>query len=209
MFLEIHPLNPNARLIAQAAEVLRKGGVLIIPTDTLYAIACDVRQARAFERLCKIRGVQPGKARFSLLLKDLSHISEYTRPFSREVFKLLKSSLPGPFTFILPAGGQVPDLFRMKKKSVGIRIPDNRIVDALTEALGGPLVSASLRNDDDPVTPYFTDATAIYEQFGSVVDLVIDGGPGQQEGSTVIDCTEEPPVLVRAGIGVFDGLQAE
>jgi tRNA threonylcarbamoyl adenosine modification protein (Sua5/YciO/YrdC/YwlC family) len=201
MLLEVHPKNPNARYISQAAEVLRKGGVIIIPTDSVYAIVCDAGSSKAFDKLCRIRGVQPGKARFSLLLRDLSHISEYTKPFGREVFKLLKATLPGPYTFILPAGGRVPDFFRANKKTVGIRIPDNRIVDALVEAIDGPLVSASLLNGDDPITPYMTDAELIHEQYGNVVDLVIDGGAGQQEGSTVIDCTEEPPVLVRQGLG--------
>jgi tRNA threonylcarbamoyl adenosine modification protein (Sua5/YciO/YrdC/YwlC family) len=201
MLLQVHPDNPNPRHISEASDVLRKGGVIIIPTDSVYALVCDLNNHRAFEKLCRIRGVQPGKARFSLLLRDLAHISEYTKPFSREVFKLLKATLPGPYTYILPASTLVPDLFRTKKKSIGIRIPDNRIVDALTEALGGPLVSASLLNGDDPITPYMNDAEAIHEQYGNVVDLVIDGGPGQLEGSTVIDCMEEPPVLVRQGLG--------
>jgi tRNA threonylcarbamoyl adenosine modification protein (Sua5/YciO/YrdC/YwlC family) len=201
MILEIHPKNPNARHIQQGAQLLRKGGVIIVPTDSVYAIVCDAGSSKAFERLCRIRGVQPGKARFSLLLRDLSHISEYTKPFSREIFKLLKASLPGPYTFILPAGGRVPDLFRSNKKSVGIRIPDNRIIEALIEAIDGPLISASLLNGDDPITPYMTDPLLIDEAYGNVVDVVIDGGAGQHEGSTVIDCTEEPPVLVRQGLG--------
>lgn len=202
MLLEIHPDNPSPRHIKQVIEVLNDGGVIIFPTDTIYGIGCDVKNPKAFEKLCRIRGVKPSKANFSFLLNDLAHISEYTRPFERNVFKLLKASLPGPFTFILPASNMVPTLFRNNKKSIGIRVPDNKIISALTQELGGPLVSASLRDDMDTIAEYLTDPLEINDRFGDLVDLVIDGGVGKNVASTVIDCTGDEPVVIREGLGV-------
>lgn len=201
MLLEIHPDNPSPRHISQVIEVLKSGGVIIFPTDTIYGIGCDVANPKAFEKLCRIRGVKPQKANFSFLLNDLSHIAEYTKPFDRNVFKLLKSTLPGPFTYILPASNMVPSLFRNNKKTIGIRVPDNKIINAIMAELGGPLVSASLRDDLDTIAEYLTDPEDINDRFGTMVDLVISGGYGKNIASTVIDCTSGEPVVIRQGLG--------
>lgn len=201
MLLEIHPDNPSPRHISQVIEVLKSGGVIIFPTDTIYGIGCDVANPKAFEKLCRIRGVKPQKANFSFLLNDLSHIAEYTKPFDRNVFKLLKSTLPGPFTYILPASNMVPSLFRNNKKTIGIRVPDNKIINAIVAELGGPLVSASLRDDLDTIAEYLTDPEDINDRFGTMVDLVISGGYGKNIASTVIDCTSGEPVVIRQGLG--------
>ena len=198
MLLKIHPDNPPPRHISQVVKVLNDGGVVIFPTDTIYGIGCDIRNSRAFEKLCRIRGIKPQKAYFSFLLSDLSHISEYTLPFSREVFKLLKATLPGPYTYILPANSTVPALFRNNRKSIGIRIPDNKIITAIIEEMGSPLVSASLRDDQDEIAEYLTDPEEIHERFGDLVDLVIDGGIGKNKASSVIDCTGNEIVIVRS-----------
>ncbi len=201
MFLEIHPDNPSPRHIRQVVDVLNADGVIIFPTDTIYGIGCDVRNTKAFEKLCRIRGVKPQKANFSFLLNDLAHISTYTKPFERNVYKLLKATLPGPFTYILPASNTVPSLFRNNKKTIGIRIPDNNIIRLIIEELGGPLVSASLRDDENIIAEYLTDPQEIYERFGNQVDLVIDGGYGKNIASTVIDCTGDEPNVIREGLG--------
>lgn len=195
--LPIHPDNPSPRHIRQVVEQLRDGGVVIFPTDTIYAIGCDVRNTKAFNKLCRIRGIKPAKARFSFLLHDLSHIAEYTQPFSRSVYKLIRSHLPGPYTFILPASGAVPALFRNNRKTIGIRVPDNRIIHEIIAELGGPLVSASLRDNEDEIAEYLSDPEEIYIRYGKVVDLVIDGGYGKNVASTVVDCTGEDPVEIR------------
>ncbi len=202
MFLEIHSENPSPRHIRQIVDVLNADGVIIFPTDTIYGIGCDIRNTKAFEKLCRIRGVKPQKANFSFLLNDLAHISSYTKPFERNVYKLLKATLPGPFTYILPASNTVPSLFRNNKKTIGIRIPDNKIIKAIIEELGGPLVSASLRDDENIIAEYLTDPQEIYERFGNQVDLVIDGGYGKNIASTVIDCTGEEPNVIREGLGI-------
>ncbi|MDQ3051201.1 MAG: L-threonylcarbamoyladenylate synthase [Bacteroidota bacterium] len=202
MFLEIHPDNPSPRHIRQIVDILNADGVIIFPTDTIYGIGCDIRNTKAFEKLCRIRGVKPQKANFSFLLNDLAHISSYTKPFERNVYKLLKATLPGPFTYILPASNTVPSLFRNNKKTIGIRIPDNKIIKAIIEELGGPLVSASLRDDENIIAEYLTDPQEIYERFGNQVDLVIDGGYGKNIASTVIDCTGEEPNVIREGLGI-------
>lgn len=207
MLLEIHPYNPAPRHIQQVVSVLRAGGVIIFPTDTIYAIGCDASNQKAFEKLCRIRGVKPQKANFSFLLNDLAHISEYTRPFDREVFKLLKATLPGPFTYILPASNMVPTLFRNNKKTIGIRIPDNHIVRLMVQELGQPMVSASLRDDMDTIAEYLTDPEEIHERFENLVDLVIAGGYGKNVASTVIDCSGDEPVIIREGLGVVPGLK--
>jgi len=202
MLLEIHPDNPSPRHLQQVINILKADGVIIFPTDTIYGIGCDIRNTKAFEKLCRIRGIKPQKANFSFLLNDLSHISNYTRPFDRNVFKLLKATLPGPFTFILPASNMVPALFRNNKKTIGIRIPDNKIIQLLIEELGGPIVSASLRDDQDTIAEYLTDPEEIHDRFGGMVDLVIDGGYGKNIASTVVDCTGSEPLVTREGLGI-------
>lgn len=203
MILQIHPVNPSPRHISLVTDILLDGGIVIFPTDTIYAIGCDIRNARAFERLCRIRGVKPSKAQFSFLFHDLSSLSEYTRPFNRSVFKLLKATLPGPFTYILQASGAVPAIFRNNKKTIGIRVPDHPITAAIISALGHPLLSASLHDDQDAVAEYLSDPAEIHERYENLVDLVIDGGFGQKIASTVVDCTGEEPVVIREGLGIL------
>ncbi len=202
VLIKIHPDNPDARGIKQAVECLKDGGVIIFPTDTVYALGCDIHQHKAAEKLCKIKGVQLEKSNFSFICYDLSNISDYTKQFDREIYKMMKSSLPGPFTYILEANGNVPNFFKFKKKTIGIRVPDNNIARELVLALGNPIMSTSL-HDDDGIFEYPTHPELIFEQFGNKVDMVIDGDLGGIEVSTIIDCTTTPPTLVRQGKGTF------
>lgn len=200
MVIHIHPKNPEPRKIAELIAVLQKGGVAIIPTDTIYAFVCDLHQFKGFEKICRIKGVKPEKANFSLLCADLSNISVYTKPFDRALYKLLNKALPGPYTFILEASNEVPSLFRSKKKTIGLRVPDHPIVMALIEQLGHPLVSTSL-HDTDSFLEYPNDPYEIAEQWENVVDVVVDGGMGTIVPSTIIDCTGDEPVVKREGAG--------
>jgi tRNA threonylcarbamoyl adenosine modification protein (Sua5/YciO/YrdC/YwlC family) len=197
MFLKVHPENPSPRHVSIIVEKLREGGIVIFPTDTIYAIGCDSRQGKAFEKICRLRGVAPEKANFSFLMADLSEISHYTKPFDREIFKLLKSHLPGPFTFILPAGNMVPTPYRNKRKTIGIRVPANKIIQAVILELGAPVISASLRDDMDTIAEYLTDPEEINDRFSRLADIVVDGGYGKNVASTVIDCTGDEPVYLR------------
>ncbi len=203
MILKIHPKNPEPRKIAEVVAVLAKGGVAIVPTDTIYAFVCDLSQYKGFEKICRIKGIKPEKANFSLLCKDLSNISNYTKPFDRSIYKLLNKALPGPYTFLLEASNEVPSLFRSKKKTIGLRIPDHPIIQELIEALGRPLVSTSL-HDLDEIVEYPSDPELIAEQWESVVDLVVDGDFGHIVASTIIDCTSGEAVLLREGAGSSD-----
>lgn len=203
MLLEIHRDNPEPRKIKQVVDVLREGGVIIYPTDTVYGLGCDVFNQKAFERICKIRNTKPEKANFSFICNDLSHISDFTAPFSNTAFKLMKRTLPGAFTYILRANNDVPKMFKTKKRTVGIRIPDNAIALAIVRELGRPLLSASLKSDDD-IREYHTDAYEIHEDFEYLVDMIIDGGNCGNVPSTIIDCTEENPLIVRQGAGIID-----
>ncbi|MBL7924905.1 MAG: threonylcarbamoyl-AMP synthase [Bacteroidia bacterium] len=200
MILNIHPKNPEPRKISEVAAILQKGGVVIIPTDTIYAFVCDLSQYKGFEKICRIKGVKPEKANFSLLCSDLSNISVYTKPFDRSVYKLLNKALPGPYTFILEASHEVPSLFRSRKKTIGLRVPDHPIVSALIGQLGHPMVATSL-HDLDSIREYPSDPLEIAEQWENVVDVVVDGGTGKITPSTVIDCTGDEPALVREGAG--------
>lgn len=200
MFVKIYEENPNPKSIAQVVEVLKKGGIIIYPTDTIYGIGCDITNPKAVERVCQIKGVKPDKANLSFICNDLSSISQYTKPLDNATFRLLKKSLPGPFTFIFEASGQVPKLLSSKKKTVGIRVPDNNIAREIVAALGNPIVSASI-HDDDEVLEYSTDPELIYEKFSDRVDLVIDGGYGKNIPSTVVDCTTGDFEVIRQGEG--------
>ncbi|MBK9401831.1 MAG: threonylcarbamoyl-AMP synthase [Bacteroidetes bacterium] len=200
MVLNIHPKNPEPRKIAELIAILQKGGVAIIPTDTIYAFVCDLNQFKGFEKICRIKGVKPEKANFSLLCADLSNISVYTKPFDRALYKLLNKALPGPYTFILEASNEVPSLFRSKKKTIGLRVPDHPIVMALIEQLGHPMVSTSL-HDTDSFLEYPNDPYEIASQWENVVDVVVDGGMGTIVPSTIIDCTGDEPVVKREGAG--------
>ena len=203
MILKIHPKNPEPRKIAEVVAVLAKGGVAIVPTDTIYAFVCDLSQYKGFEKICRIKGIKPEKANFSLLCKDLSNISNYTKPFDRSMYKLLNKALPGPYTFLLEASNEVPSLFRSKKKTIGLRIPDHPIIQELIEALGRPLVSTSL-HDLDEIVAYPSDPELIAEQWVWVVDVMVDGDFGHIVASTIIDCTSGEAVLLREGAGSSD-----
>lgn len=206
MLLEMHPENPEPRKIKQVLEVLQKGGLIIYPTDTIYGLGCDITNHKAVERICRIKGISPEKANFSFICADLSNISEYTRPFSTSIYKLMRRCLPGPYTFILNAGGAVPKLLKNKKKTVGIRVPNSPIVRDLVNGLGQPIMSTSIKNldEDDDIIEYPTDPYEIHEQYSHLVDLVIDGGFGGNEPSTVVDCTGEEPELLRLGAGLWE-----
>lgn len=204
MLLHIHPETPQDRLIKQAADVLRKGGVIIYPTDTIYGLGCDIFNAQAIERICRIKGINPQKAQLTFVCRDLSHLSDYAKAIATPTFRLLKKALPGPFTFILEASKQVPKLLKSKKDTVGIRVPDNKIVQSLIRELEHPIMSVSLPMDDD--VAYYTDPELMQDRFGKLVDLVIDGGPGNMTPSTVVDCTTNEPQLIREGAGNFEEL---
>ncbi|MEO8088215.1 MAG: L-threonylcarbamoyladenylate synthase [Bacteroidota bacterium] len=201
--LQIFPGNINTKHLQTAVDVLKNDGVVIIPTDTVYALACSLNSRKAFERICEIKNIKPAQANFSIVFTDFSHLSEYSKPFSREVFRVMKSNLPGPFTFILAASGNVPEIFKSKKKTIGIRIPDHEIVQSLITELGNPLVVSSLHSDDE-ITDYYSDAEEIERVYADKVDLIIDGGFSEMIASTVIDCTGDVPVVIREGKGTLD-----
>lgn len=200
MFLKFYGESINEKHIAQIIGVLKGDGVIVIPTDTVYALAGSVYSNKAAERIARIKNTRIEKAHFSFLCHDLSNISEFTKPFSTEVFRLMKNSLPGPFTFILNANSNVPAIFKSNKKTIGIRVPDNHIALSILEALGHPLMVASIHGADED-EEYITDPAEINEQLEGMIDLVIDGGAFRYEPSTVIDCTSETPVIVREGKG--------
>jgi tRNA threonylcarbamoyl adenosine modification protein (Sua5/YciO/YrdC/YwlC family) len=201
MLLHIHSDNPQPRLLKQIAECLLDGGVIIYPTDTIYGIGCDISQPKAVERICRIKNVDPQKAQLSFICKDLSHLSDYTKSIDTPLYRMLKEHLPGPFTFILPASKQVPKILQSKKATIGLRVPDNKICQAIGDALGHPLLSASLPGD---MVEEYTDPEVIFEKFKHVVDFVIDGGIGGMEPSTIVDCTTDEWVVLRQGLGLFE-----
>lgn len=204
MLLRINPEKPNYDEIAQVVTCLRDGGVVIYPTDTVYGIGCDIQKSRAVERVCRLKNIQPEKANFSFICSDLSHLSDFTKPIDTATYKLMKKHLPGPFTFILDANNSVPKLFKSNKKTVGIRIPDNLICLEIVRQLGSPLMSTSVR-DEDEIVEYTTDPSLIYEKFKDDVDIVIAGGYGNNEASTIVDCTSSgAPEIIRQGLGILD-----
>jgi tRNA threonylcarbamoyl adenosine modification protein (Sua5/YciO/YrdC/YwlC family) len=200
MIIRLYNENPNIKDILKVVEILRDGGIIIYPTDTIYGIGCDITKPKAVERVARIKNVKPEKADFSFLFYDLSNISDYCKPISNSIFKLMKKNLPGPFTFILNANSNIPKLFRSTKKSIGIRIPQNNIIREIVKELGNPILSTSVR-DDDTIIEYTTDPELIHEKFGDLVDLVIDGGFGGNVPSTVIDCIGNEPFITRYGKG--------
>ena len=201
MLLHIHPGNPNVREIAQVAEVLQRDGVVICPTDTVYAFVCAMSSKKPYEELLRIKEVKEKNANFSIIFPNLSYLSDYAK-VDNQTFKVLKQNLPGAFTFILKASGKVPDKLQNRRKSIGIRIPDNRIVMALLEQLGCPLLTSSIKNPDE-VLEYITDPNELHEQYAKRVDAIIDGGTGGNTPSTIVDCTVHPYELVREGKGVL------
>ena len=199
MFIRLFEDNPNTREILKVVEILEKGGVIIYPTDTVYAIGCDIYNVKAVQRVAQLKGVKPEKANFSMICRDLSNISEYAK-VGNEVFKAMKRALPGPFTFILNATSKLPNVLMNRRKTIGIRVPDNPIVMAIVEELGHPLLTTSVRDEDD-VIGYMTDPELIYEKYEQLVDVVIDGGYGQNVASTVVDCTGGTIDIIRQGLG--------
>ncbi|SDF88607.1 tRNA threonylcarbamoyl adenosine modification protein, Sua5/YciO/YrdC/YwlC family [Pedobacter terrae] len=200
MLIKIYPENPNERAIEQVVDVLKKGGVIIYPTDTIYGLGCDITNPKAIEKICRIRGIKPEKANFSFICHDLKHIADYIKPIDNTTFRVLKKALPGPFTFIFNANNNVPKLLSSNKKTVGIRVPDNNIARCIVKELGNPILSTSIKDDDD-VIEYSTDPELIHEKYENLVDLVIDGGYGDNEASTVIDCTTGEFEVIREGKG--------
>ncbi|MDI1317475.1 L-threonylcarbamoyladenylate synthase [Flavobacterium sp.] len=198
-FIKIYEDKPSEAAIKKVADVLRNGGLVIYPTDTVYGLGCDITNTKALERIAKIKGIKLEKANFSFVCSDLSNISDYVKQIDTATFKILKRTLPGPYTFILPGNNDLPKEFR-KKKTVGIRVPDNNIAIAIVKALGNPIVSSSI-HDEDAVLEYSTDPELIFEKWQHLVDLVIDGGYGDNVGSTIIDLSGYEPIIVREGKG--------
>ncbi|MEA2043062.1 MAG: L-threonylcarbamoyladenylate synthase [Bacteroidota bacterium] len=198
MLLSIHPETPQKRHIRTIVNLLKEGSVIIYPTDSVYALGCDIYNTTAVDKLAKIKGVKLKKADFSFIFENISMIANYTKPISNEVFKLLKKNTPGPHTFILEAGSEIPQIFRRNKKTLGTRIPKNNITDAIVKELGHPILTTSLRNDDE-IVEYMSDPDRIYEEYGKLVDAVIDGGYGKYSASTIVDCTKKSIEIIREG----------
>jgi tRNA threonylcarbamoyl adenosine modification protein (Sua5/YciO/YrdC/YwlC family) len=201
--LEIHPDNPDKRKIDWVVKCLKNGGVIIYPTDTVYGIGCDLYNAKAIEKICRIKGVKPDKMHLSFICYDLSDISKYTKSISNPAFRLMKKALPGAYTFILESSSEVPKIFNIKKKQVGIRVPDHHVPRQIVKALGNPILTTSVK-DDDEVLEYMTDPSFIDEKYGNLVDIVIDSGYGGNQPSTVIDCTTDDFTVIREGAGSLD-----
>lgn len=201
-FIKIYEDKPNEAAIAKVVKVLKEGGLVIYPTDTVYGLGCDITNTKALERIAKIKGVKLEKANFSFVCHDLSHLSDYVKQIDTATFKLLKRALPGPYTFILPGNNNLPKEFK-KKTTVGIRIPNNSIALEIVRQLGNPIVSTSI-HDEDEVIEYTTDPELIFEKWQNLVDIVIDGGYGDNIGSTIIDLSDHEPFVVREGKGSLD-----
>jgi len=201
-FIKIYPENPNPKEVKKVVDILRKGGLVIYPTDTVYGLGCDITNTKALEKIARIKGIKLDKANWSFICADLSNLSDYVRQIDTRTFKILKRALPGPYTFILPGNTNLPKAFK-KKKTVGIRIPDNAIAKALVVALGNPIVSTSI-HDEDELLEYTTDPELIYEKWQNLVDVVIDGGYGDNRASTVIDLSEGELEIIREGKGSTD-----
>jgi tRNA threonylcarbamoyl adenosine modification protein (Sua5/YciO/YrdC/YwlC family) len=200
MLLRIHPKNPDQRKIQIVIDCLKDGGIIIYPTDTVYGLGCDIYQRSAIERLCRVKGIKPEESNFSIVCHNFSHLSEFAKHIDTPVFRVMKKALPGPFTFILPANGNVPKVFKKKKRTVGIRIPDNNICREIVKQLEHPIVSTSL-HAEDRVVDYITDPEILHEKYEKLVDIVIDGGYGNNIPSTVVDCSEGEFIVLRQGLG--------
>ena len=201
VLIQIHPQNPQPRLIKQVADCLRAGGVIIYPTDTIYGLGCNILNHKAIEKICQIKNINPRKAQLSFICSSLSNLSDYTKSIDTPLYRMLKQYLPGPYTFILPASKLVPKILQNKKSTVGIRIPDNIICNDILKELGNPIISTSLPGG---LENNYADAETIYEQFGELVDMVIDGGTGGLIPSTIVDCTGDEWQLIRQGLGVWE-----
>ncbi len=198
MLIQIHPQNPQPRLVKQVAECLKDGGVIVYPTDTIYGLGCDIFQHKAVDRICTIKNIDPSKVQLSFICRDLSHLSDYTKSIDTPLYRMLKNYLPGPYTFILPASKQVPKILQTKKSTIGLRIPDNVICLHILDTLGNPILSTSLPGE---MVEEYTDPEIIHEKFGNVVDIVIDGGTGGMIPSTIVDCVTDDWRITRQGMG--------
>ncbi|MDP4952506.1 MAG: L-threonylcarbamoyladenylate synthase [Flavobacteriales bacterium] len=205
MLIDIHQENPDERKIQQVVEVLKKGGVIIYPTDSVYSLGCALSHTKAIERVAQIKGIKPEKANFSIVCEDLSQLSRYAKQVDTNIYKLMKRALPGPYTFILNASNLVPKIFKSKKKTIGIRVPDHLIPQRIVEVLGEPIIATSVHADDE-ILEYITDPELIHEKYEKIVDLVVNSGMGNIHASTIFDCTSGEPELVREGIGPIEGL---
>jgi tRNA threonylcarbamoyl adenosine modification protein (Sua5/YciO/YrdC/YwlC family) len=203
--IRLYEQNPDLKKVKQVVDVLRNGGIVIYPTDTVYGMGCDINNQRAVEKICKIKGINPKKHNFSIICADLGNIAEYTRVITKPIFKMMKKGLPGPFTFILEASNLVPKILHSSKKTVGIRVPAHAIPRLLVEELGHPILTTSIRDEDD-VIEYSTDPELIFEKYQNLVDLVIDGGYGQNIASTILDCTGDEVEIVRQGLGELEDI---
>ncbi|MCL4117312.1 UNVERIFIED_CONTAM: hypothetical protein GTU68_031543 [Idotea baltica] len=197
--LQIHPDNPDKRKINQVVDCLKSGGIIIYPTDTIYGIGCDITNGKAIEKVCRLKGIDPKKANLAFVCYDLSHLSDYSKNFDKQVYKVLNKNLPGPFTFILEASKSVPKLLQTKKKTVGIRVPDNNIAREIVRVLGNPILTTSLKLPEGDELEYLTDPEEMYEEFHNKVDIVIDGGAGSNQPSTVVVCLNNEIEVVREG----------
>lgn len=202
MLIRLYNENPNPKDIRRIADVLKEGGIIIYPTDTVYGMGCDISNSRAVEEVARLKGIDVDKSNFSFICSDMSHLSDYSRPISNHVFKIIRKNSPGPFTFILGANNNVPKYFKGKKKTVGIRIPDNNIIREIVKELGNPIVSTSI-HDEDEMLEYSIEPELIHEKYRDVTDLVIDGGLGEIIPSTIVDFTGEEPVILRQGKGIL------
>ena len=203
MIIKLYPENPNADHIRKVTWVLEQGGIVIYPTDTIYAMGCDIKATKTIEKIARYKGLNPGNPDMSMIFSSMSQLSEYTIIHDNNLFRLLKRNLPGPFTFIVQANNQIPVIFKHKKKTLGIRIPDNNITIELVRDLGRPLMTTSI-HDNDEVIEYITDPELIHEKYFDFADLVVDGGFGGNEPSTIVDCTGPEPLILRQGKGVLE-----
>lgn len=203
MFLKLHSENPNPRYVKMIIECLENDGVIIFPTDTIYAIGCSVNSSRGLDKIARIKGIKKEKANFSFIFHDLSMLSEFTRPINNDVFKMMKRNLPGAFTFIVEANNNVPKLFKNNKKTIGIRIPDQPIITNIVRELGCPIITTSII-DEDEISGFMTDPEEINDAYKDKVDIIIDGGYGNKEESTIVDCTDNEIVIMREGKGVLE-----
>ncbi len=205
MLLKIDPLHPEESKIRYVAECLLDDGVIIYPTDTVYGLGCSIRSPKAIEKVCRIKGIRVEKANFSFIFSDLSHLSDFTKQIDTPTYKIMRKALPGPFTFILHAGSEIPRIFRTKKKTIGIRVPGNEICRSLVKEAGTPLMNSSLHNEEDDISEYLNDPEEIHEKYHKLVDIVIDGGYGNLVASTVVDCSSGGIDIIRQGLGIIEG----
>ena len=201
MLIRVHPENPQERLIRQVVGILKQGGIIIYPTDTIYGLGCDIYQHKAIERICRIKNVEPQKANLSFVCYDLSDLSNYAKQLDTPVYRTLKQYLPGPYTFILGASKEVPKILKTKKDTVGIRVPDNKIARCIVQELGNPILSATLPGE---YVEDYTDPEIIHDKFEKLVDVVIDGGIGGMIPSTIVDFSKDEPELIREGAGEWE-----